>query len=235
MAIAFNHLLQGVDSTNSLATYTTASITPATDGSPIAVWVCVTRLSSTVATPTPTGLGLTWSGSGLTSTQRDNGAVIMKLLLFKGIGTASSGTVSFSMSNSSSTGVMWSFVQMPGAHTTLPFGSPINKIESTSTGTATSTSLTLPSSPTAGNAVMGCVAHNASETITAGTNFTKDVGSTTMATPNCAINYEYKTTSLNTTVDASWASTVGYVAAGIEVVAAGGGGGIVDFMGDIPI
>jgi hypothetical protein len=173
----------------------------------------------------------------MTATQRTlPSGDIFKLSCFFGTGTASTGTVVLTPGSATLTGIMWAFVQIPGADTTTPY-ILAHRIESTSTSATQSTSLTLPNTPAAGNAVLAAIGHNAAEDISAGSNFTKGTNQANMGSPSGGLNYEYKTTSLDTVVDATWATSSGYVAAGIEIAAAGGvgGPGATDFMGDIPI
>jgi hypothetical protein len=116
----------------------------------------------------------------------------------------------------SGTGILWEFVQMAGADPTVPIIATSNRIQSSSTSAATSMSLTLPATPAVGNAVLAAVCHlAASEDITAGTNFTKGTNAT-MLSPGACMNWEAKTI-LDTTVDASWVSNVGYNGLGYEV------------------
>lgn len=231
MTVAFTHRLAGSD-TVTRTTYTTASISPATDGSPIGAWILNTKASTTSfpLVSSITALGLTWTSVFSTGTL-DLTSTAARLELWQGVGTASSGTADITNSNGNCSGMLWEFVQMAGAHLTVPFVTA-NKIASTSTTAATSVSLTLPSSPTVANAILAAIGHTAtSEVITAGTNFTKgtDIG---MATPSVSLNWEAKTI-LDTTVDASWASTQRFIAGGIEVAAAAAGA--TDFVGVIPI
>jgi hypothetical protein len=214
MAIVFTSRLFG-GNTAAQTTYTTASITPATDGSPMALWVLNTKVSTTSfpSVSTVTGLGLTWTPI-YTTTTRDSGSVCYRLTLVQGIGTASTGTVDITNSNALSTGTLWGFVQMAGADMAVPFVSG-HVIESTLTSAQTSTSLILANTPAVGNAILAAVAHQANEAITAGTNYTTAAG-TAIASPTAALHAEWKTI-LNTTVDASWVTSSFYVAAGVEV------------------
>jgi hypothetical protein len=81
-------------------------------------------------------------------------------------------------------------------------------------------SLTLPGTPVVGNAILAGVSHAFAEDITAGTNFTKGTN-VTVSAPDCGLNWQGKTI-LDTTVDATWTSSVGYNAIGVEVQADSG-------------
>jgi hypothetical protein len=222
VAIAFTHKIGNSDSTVQ-TTYTTASVTPATDGSPLVLLIGICRATGSVPSglSSVTGNGLTWSlVTGGTS--HDAGTTSLKLGIAVGVGTASNGTIAATLTGNSTTGVVWQVLQISGCHLTLPFGTvgtTKNAIQSTSDAAATSFSLTLPNTVNASSAVLGGVVHVAAqEDITAGTDFTRGT-SINMATPNGAMNYEYKTANLNTTFDASWATSGGYNAYAFEVFA----------------
>jgi hypothetical protein len=179
-----------------------------------------------------TGCGLTWTVINA-GTNHDAGVTALKLAMAVGVGTASNGTIGITLASANSTGVVWQVLQISGCDLTLPVHTPgvdLNAIQSSSDVGATSFSLTLPTTVQATSAVLGGVVHVAAqEDITAGTNFTRGTNQT-MSGPNGAMNYEYKTASLNQTFDASWATSGGYNAYGIEVFAPGG-----DSVGAIPI
>ncbi len=221
MAITVTNLLTAGSSANS-APYTTGTITPATDGSPI---LCIVSNSASAgrAVSAITGLGLTWTvvvqGAAFAVTHR--GAI------WQGVGTASTGTCDIAFGGSSVTGAAWSFIQLAGANKTTPI---VSGQATSATGSGTGPTVNLASAVTSGNCAIGGLCVDAGITPTAGTGFT--AFSTTYNTPNTTVGSEYHATSTSATVNWTIASNNWGITA-CEVAAAATGDS--QFVGWVPL
>lgn len=182
-------LTSGSDTTDSAASYTTASITP-TAGAVIFCGVLTTVGSGTAGTVTLTHGSITFNT--LTSTTFNGTG--WRISLVQGVvnGSPSAGAITITPSAATQTGVMWVVQQWTGVDTATPVPSSNYK---TGSGTSTGPSTTaLSAFGSSANAVVAFVAASSpgSDTYTAGTGFTLLGNPSAMATPTARIVGEYQ-------------------------------------------
>jgi hypothetical protein len=198
------------------------------------MWVCNTKAVGTTfpTVSTVVGCSLTWTISTFTRITFTTSGVAVGLNLCVGVGTATTGTIAITNNNATSAGTLWTAAQLTNADPTTPL-IPGHVIGSTTLTNQTSIqTLTLPNTPVAGNAIFACVAHEANEDITAGANYSiTGSNKTNMTLPTMCLQYQYALGTLSTTVDGSWTTSSGYMAAAGEIAAAPSGSPV----GFIPI
>jgi hypothetical protein len=176
-----------------------------------------------------TGIGLTWTvvKQGTVFNDGTNG---WRAELWKGIGTASTGTAAITF-DAATTGAAWTFLQLADAHPSDPVvsGQTTNGQSNVAATTATAD---LPSSPAASSVVIGCFGAVGSGGFANALGFT--VISANYSTPTTRLGALYNATPSAATVSATMPSSVwGMVAA--EISASSIGAGETSSMGAIPI
>jgi len=217
MAIGTPTLLTaGSDTSNSVPSYATASITP-TANEVVVLYVLTTIGSGTAGTITPTHPDITFSAA--VQSQTFNGT-LRRLEMFTGVASASpgGGVVTLTPSAATQTGVMWVVQQWTGVDTTTPV---VQSAKNSGTGTTLSTTLAAFASANNATAAGGANDAAGSGTWTAGTSFTLLGYPAAMATPSARIAGEYQlandtTPELTNTASTTW----GFIAAEMKAAAA---------------
>ena len=215
MAIGTPTLLTaGSDTTDSAASYSTASITP-TANEVVVLYVLTTIGSGTAGTVTPTHGSITFTSV----TSRLFNGTLRRISMFTGVasGSPSAGAITITPSASTQTGCAWVVQQWTGVDTTTPVvQSAVNS------GTGTSLSATLSAFGSANNATAAGGANDAagSGAWTAGTGFTLLGNPAAMATPSVRIAGEYQLANDTTpNLTNSTSTTWGFIAAEMKAAA----------------
>lgn len=209
-------LLTANASTSNISTYGSgviASITPGANKLILAI-IGATDGGGAPVAPTITGNGLTWVQEELSQSG------LLGLYVLRAMGASpSAGVPSVDFAGSAQDGMCWAFVEVGGVVTTGTDGADaVRQSVPATPATATGITVTLASFGSASNATFGCFYHSANEVTTPGGGFTElaDVGH---ASPNRALQVQGRADN-DTTVDASWASSVLGFGIGLELVAA---------------
>ena len=210
MPLAVTGLTSGTDAAN-LSTYTTASVTPSSNA--LVLLAVHTRRSAagTPATPTATGNGLTW----VAVANMTNGTN-RKITILRALGASpSAGAITIDFAGDTQTQCSWSVIEITGVDTSGTNGSgAVVQAPAGTTGTGTSSSITLAAFGSANNMAYGFMCVQTTGAITAGTGFT-EVHEVSQAEVASNIQTEYK---LNeTAVTTSWTSSFTWSALAIEV------------------
>jgi hypothetical protein len=197
MAVASTNITTTGNSTD-LSSYSTASITPATN-SLILAWV-YSIAATAPNTPTASGNGLTWVQ---VDSQLDSDS-LRRITLFRAMGASpTTGAVTFSFGGQTQTGCGWSLVSYSGIDTTGTNGSGaiVQAVKAASVGSATSLTVTLAAFSSANNATAGGfgLPLNTAGFPAVGSGFSS-TGASRIASPNLAIGSEFRSTN-DTTVD----------------------------------
>lgn len=200
-------------------TSTTASITPTGNDLVIA---CVAHqvLSGTVATPTLSGNGITWTQ---VATRTDTG-VLRRITLFRGmVASPTTGAVTIDFGGQSQLRSGWNIVQFSGIDTGGSDGSAAVVQSATNAQSdaspQTGITVTLAAFGSTDNATFGCLRYGASAS---GANLTEGSGFTSLAEVASTSSYasEYKASN-DTSVDWTWDSSSTFSQAiAIEIKAA---------------
>lgn len=212
-SLVLTSLTSGSSTTNATS-YATASITPTANSLVIAV--VYGRRNPGLAPSGLSGNGLTWvQVADTTSTA----LTFRHLTVFRAMGSSpSSGAVTISyagtMDNAS-----WSIFEISGTDTSGTNGSGAIVQSGTNADPATGTSgtITLSAFGSTSNMAIGSFAHNANEVTTPGSGFT-EIDDIQIAENTSGNETEYKLN--DNTVDASWATSIDFLAIAIEVKAA---------------
>ena len=213
MAIGTPTLLTaGNDTSNSVASYSTASITP-TANEVVVLYVHLNIGSGTAGTITPTHPSITFSSA--VKSRLFNGT-LRRIEMFTGVASSSpsASAITLTPSSATQTGCSWVVQQWTGVDTTTPV------VQSNSgSGTSTTMSTTLSAFASGNNATAAGYAQDGSVTFTAGTNFTQ-LGNTSVATPTVRLAGAYYL-GQDTTPDATStaSSTYGFIAAELNAAA----------------
>jgi hypothetical protein len=207
----------GVDASS----FATNSYTPTANRLMIA-YVGNTK-SGTPETPTLSGNGLTWDQ--LVTYQPDTAGTQRRMTIFvaKSGASPSAGAVTADFGGVSQLGCAVIVDEFNGADLTGTALAAIvqNKTGSTS-GSATSESITLNNAIGSGNATYGAFMHQADEATNPGTGYTQ-LGTGTFTSPAESHLTEYRADG-NTTVDASWTTSIQKGGIAAEIKADGGAG-----------
>jgi hypothetical protein len=207
MVTAVHHLT--AFDTNNLQIYTTASITPSSTTLQLAaVW---STDVSNLETPTLTGNGLTWVHLGGVAY-----GAIRRLDLYRAMGaspTAGAVTITFpTVQNQNGCG--WSFSEFPGADTSGTNGSGAIVQQKIVGNTGGTTTVTMDTAVTSGNATWGAFSMETNGTMTQGSGYTL-LGTVGGATPDISGGTEFKSAGAQT-ADATW--SIAFTLAGSAAV-----------------
>lgn len=207
------------DTSNSVASYATASITP-TANEVVVLYVHTNIGSGTAGTITPTHPDITFSSA--VKSQLFNGT-LRRIEMFTGVASSSpgGGVITLTPSAATQTGCSWVVQQWTGVDPAAPV------VQSNSaSGTNTSMATTLAAFASANNATACGAAQDGSVTFTAGTGFTL-LGNTAVATPSVRLAGSYQLAA-DTTPDmtSNTSSTFGVIAAELKEYVAPASSGI---------
>ncbi len=216
MAITQNPLTSGSTITDGTA-YDTASVSY-TAGRLILLAVEANIFDPGQASPTISGLGLTWEEIGTGLVHRTSSW--NHLHLFRSMGSSSSGIVTMTFPTKKDA-VAWSLIELDGVDQSGTNGSGAIVQTASNTGTTISSlTVTLAAFSSTNNATYGCFGSDVAKTFTAGTGFT-EIHDTNAA--SCSIQSEWRNDNA-TTVDSSFSSnTGGHAGRAIEIKAAAAG------------
>lgn len=215
MALAVNLLTSG-SSTTDASSYVTASVSP-TANALICVVYLARKATGNPATPTITGNGLTYTEVVTNTTSPLN---FNDVALFRALDPSpTSGAITIDFGETV-TSCIWFVFEITGVDTsgTNGSGAVVQSVgRDFAGGAGTSGTLTLSALGSANNMAVGGFFHFANEATTPGSGFT-EIGDINLAENTRGFQTEY---ALNdTTVDASWASSVEWEGVAIEVKAA---------------
>lgn len=221
-AVSCSVLTSGSDANNA-TNYTTASVTPGANRLVLLIATssrntlndCVANDISSI-----TGNGLTWAA---VDKQCFSTASIptQTVQIWRSMGASpSSGAINFNVSSATQLNAAWIVVECDGVDTSGTNGSgavaqsAINQVNP-----GTGLTVTLGAFGSANNATLGAFAIQNSEAITVGSGFTSLANPTQVdGGNNISLNAQWKTTN-DTTVDASWVSSLDAGGVAIEIVA----------------
>lgn len=221
MAVAAAHLVTNSSGANATS-YTTASVAP-TANALVLIWVAHNDTK-----PTVSGNGLTWVevlDENLAAETPDR-----RMTLFRAMGASPSAeAITIDMGAATQSRCAWSVIEFTGVDTTGTNGSgAVVQAVANDNGevAATSLAVTLAAFGSADNATAGGFMHVAIETSTEGDGFTVlgNIG----ATESRTLLTEWKASN-DTSVDASWASSVRCIGIAVEIKA----GVVTDVVKDI--
>jgi hypothetical protein len=209
-----------------LSSYATASYTPTADRLMIAaVHNRGSASGITPDTPTLSGNGLTWSQ--VVTYLPDNTGTQYRATVFvaKSGASPSAGAVTADFGGVNQGGCIIVVDEFDGADLTgAALDAIIQNKTGATTGGATSETITLDGAIGSGNATYGTFMHEANEGNTPGSGYTELADQFTGTGMSMSIITEYRADG-QTTVDASWTTSIQHGGIALEINDAGGGGG----------
>jgi len=217
-AISYASLTSGSNTANQSTAYSTASVTPSANKLILLIVLCT---ATALRTMTVSGCSLTWVEEE-TITFNTAGTPLWRLSVFRAMGASpTTGTVDI-LPSASSTGMLWSLVELDGVDTTGTNGSGaiVQSVPDRTDG-VTTFAVTLAAFGSADNATFGAFGTSRNEVHTQGAGFTQahDVG---MTAPAARVQTQYLLGN-STTVDCSWTNAAAVGGIGIEIKAAAAG------------
>jgi hypothetical protein len=205
-AVTFTNSLQGGNTADSTTGYTTASWTPAANKLHLLAIYATKQTGTAAALDTPTGNGITWT---LVRTTILSNRV---MALYTGSNASpTTGAITFTTSGVNHIGATWTVSTADNADLTTPIVQSVGN-----SGTATSGTVTLGTFADAtNNATFGTFGAVVNVAATVGTGFT-GVGTQNQGSPATTHLSEY-VTGQDTSVDASWGSSVAWIGIAAEV------------------
>lgn len=210
MAVAITYLNEG---TLSGSPWTTVSVSPT--GEVVIKIQCADCSGTTVSSIS--GCGLTWSQE--VSNLADWGGGNFREFVWKGIGTASSGTITIVFGGADPGYVTYQILNVTGHNTSGMFV----QAPAPATGSSTTPSKTLSAFSDAGNASLGwtVVASGSDNTVSPGSGFT-ELGEIRRASFTCDMAVEWRADN-DTTVDATLSGSRTWYQYGFEIAVAAAG------------
>jgi hypothetical protein len=218
MAIAGTHKASLYSGTNATSG-ATGSWTPTAD-----TWAtcCVqNELSGTPTTPTVTGNSVTWTQASTYLDDSSGTQSRITIFVAKMGATPSAGAVTADFSAVEQAGINIIVDEFTGVDVSgTSLAAMVQAVTGTVNGSGTTETITLAALGSAGNASFGVFHHQSAEATAEGSGYTR-LGDGSHAGPSSALFTEYKAAG-STTVDDSWATSIGKGGTAIEIKAAAG-------------